>query len=199
MDRARFQEYLDLIRGEIIHAMIAYRVGKGIRTDNQERLDAINRFYVFFGSVEATARVSVHLSLSKIFDSDKRTVNVWNILKHAEEMPLVLVPYLPPQSLADIRLVLKQNRPLINRIKRARNSTIAHREIKAFLYPAAEETGATFGELEQALALAEYVHEKLSRGFDGVPTVYGVVEADAIHQTESIIRLVMNHETADSV
>ncbi len=197
MDRTQFKEQLDLLFGEIVHAMIAYRVGKGILTDNQEKLDAINELHVFFSSVASTSRVSVYLSLCKIFDSSKKSASIWNVLEHAEQAPLILTPYLLPQSLADIRSLLEQNKPLINRIKRVRNRTIAHIEAKVPLHSAPEETGATFEEIEQALELAEYVYEELNRGFDDILTLYDGVKFDAIDQTGAIIRLVMKYGASD--
>lgn len=194
MNRAQFKEHLDLIYGEILHVIIAYRVGTGILTADPKRLDAINRLHVFFSSVTETSRRSVYLSLAKIFDSSKKSASIWSVLEHAEQAPLVMVPHLLPQSLTDIRSMLEQNKPLINEIKRVRNRTIAHIETEASI----EEAGATFGKIEQVLALAEYVYEELSRGFDGVSTLYGGVKSDAIRQTESIIRLVMNYKTSDS-
>ena len=107
MDRAEFKEQVDLLRGEIVHAMIAYRVGTGVLTDNQEKLDAINEFHVFLSSVGETSRISVYLSLCKIFDSNKKSASIWNVLEHAEKEPLVLTPCLLPQSLTGIRSMLE--------------------------------------------------------------------------------------------
>ena len=198
MDRTQFKEQLDLLFGEIVHAIVAYRVGKGILTNNQERLDAINALHVFFGSVAEASRRSVYLSLGKIFDSDKKTASIWSVLAYAEQSPSVLTPYLLPQSLADIRSALERHKPLINGIKRVRNRTIAHIEAESWRF-SAEEAGSTFGEIEEALAIAEVAFEELNRGFDDEPTLYDAVKVDAVGQTESIIRLVMNYGTADSV
>ena len=195
MDRAQFKEQLDLLYGAIVHAMIAYRVGIGILTDNQERLDSINRRHVFFSSIAETSRVSTYVSLSKVFDSNKKSVSLWNVLEHAEQAPTVLAPHILPRPLADIRSILEQDKPLINRIKRVRNRTIAHIETKTSV----EETGSTFGEIEQALAIAEDVFERLNYGFCGVPTIYVSVKTDATAQTETVICLVMNCNATDSV
>ena len=63
MDRIQFKQHIDLLREELVSAIISYEMYQNILTDRQERLDAINSFHVFFTAVAQGCRDTVYLSL----------------------------------------------------------------------------------------------------------------------------------------
>ena len=188
MDRTEFKKRLDLLRDELAGAVMSYEVYTNILNADPEQLDAINNLVVFFTTVTEACRIRVYLSLSKIFDTNSKSVSIQNILRTVEQSPAELVPNLQHEDFNEIHLDLCCHKSTIDSIRRPRNKQVAHIEVSSVL-------SATFDELKEALSLAENILAKLYWGCCGMENSYDAVRGGAVSQTSTIIKLAINYRS----
>ena len=184
INKIQFKEHLDLLREELVIAILACQIYTNILIDNHERLNAINSLHVFFTTAARSCRATVFLALSNIFDRNSQSVNIWKILEAAKQAPQDWDFDLTAKDFDEMYSKLALHQRAIDGIKKVRNKSIAHIEVT-------DVQSSTLGELEEVLALAEYIIEKMYYTCFAQENLYAGVKSDAREQTKEIIDLVM--------
>lgn len=89
--------------------------------ETSDEVDILSRWRGCFGPVRDALYRTMVTGLAKVFDSDKRTISLKNLLRKAKEAPAVLVPRLTVREIEDLEGQISKHDATLNHLKRLRD------------------------------------------------------------------------------
>lgn len=133
LTKEQFKERLEQLQEVIMSALSFYAVWNKLRLHDASEVSwslarqdqLLGRWNGFFTPVGIGLQRIALVEIAKVFDDDRRTVSLTNLLKEARR-DKSLVPHAGPTDLADIANKLRQARATIRPLKTLRNQRLAH-------------------------------------------------------------------------
>ena len=188
MDRQNFSEGLSAVQEDILAAMLAWEIYLESWPTEAVVL-VLNSHIDFFRPVRRSLLDSTIVSLGKVFDNDKRTWSLSNLLNYAEKDPATLVPNLAPADLGELRQKLDQIdlADKVEKIKALRDQRVAHHDRT----PIPKES-TTIGDINDLLELVQNIRNQLQHGHDRSRTVTHSYRERARSETAAILDILNN-------
>ena len=99
---------LQELQSQLFLCIIAYEVYIGI-WPTEQIVDVLNRHRGFFIPVRNSLWQAIMMGLAKVFDRDKRTMSLRNLLRTAEQQMDKLVPHLAIKDIQDMNARLSRH------------------------------------------------------------------------------------------
>lgn len=181
-----FKRKLDEL-GTIIGDGIAYFAAWfGLATDNDETAHALNRYVGLFRPAGNALLWMALIQFYKVFDSDKRTVSLRNLLTQLKE-DRALVPKLTDGDLLDIEKKLGESEEVLERLKRFRDQRLAHHDSTV-----TGETTVLIGEINKLIDDIKEMYNAICRGRNRESTAFESIARDAERHTGQVVQLVVD-------
>ena len=100
-----------MLQRDIFSAFMIYEVRMAL-WETPEEVDMLNRHKDFFEPVRRGLYTAMFIGFAKIFDSDRRTVSLHNLLIDASDDPQELVPRLNPSEINTLQQTLAGHGPV---------------------------------------------------------------------------------------
>jgi Holliday junction resolvase RusA-like endonuclease len=134
MERQEFRRQLDELQREIACVIFCYQVWLA-SWPTREVVDMLNRYKHFFCPVRDALYRRVYIGFANIFDRNKRTMSLMNLLQAAKQAPCNLVPYMSKADVEKLEERLSQHGRAVRAIRRVRLQHIAHLDAKPSTMP----------------------------------------------------------------
>jgi hypothetical protein len=108
VDRQEFSRQLKELQKQIFYAVLSYNVYIAL-LPTEEVVSILDRHRGFFTPVRNALYDTMITGFAKVFDRDRRTMSLVNLLREAEDSTVDLVPHL---SISDIRAMESQLSPI---------------------------------------------------------------------------------------
>ena len=158
MDRQEFSRQLEALQSQIFDAILSREVYMAL-WPTEEAVGILNRYKGFFVPVRKSLHATMIMGFAKIFDSDKRTMSLRNLLRVAKENTADLVPYLEISDIERMTHKLSQHDAVLEKIKRLRDQHLAHLDAKPD-----PSLPLLIGDLDKLVENLEEVFNKFSQG-----------------------------------
>ena len=183
-----FKRKLDEL-GTIIGDGIAYFAAWfGLATDNDETAHALKRYDGFFVAAGNALLWMALIQLNKVFDSDKRTVSMRNLLTQLKE-DRALVPELTDDNLLVIEEKLDGSEEVWERLKRFRDQRLAHHDSTV-----TGDTAVLIGEINKLIDDIKEMYNAICRGHNRECTAFESIARDAERHTGQVVQLVVDEK-----
>lgn len=184
MNRNAYEERLDAVREQIALLSSCFLIWENLCDVTEEQLTAMNQLLNFFSPIRNSSLEHGRLILVAIFSKNSKTVNIPSLLEAAEQSSQELAPYLSSQDFSQIRTMLGQIRPAINKMRPARHKT-AHLDLTISPEP------YKVGERRKVVKMAQDVYSLLYYGFKGIPASFDLVNNGTKADTKRVLDLLV--------
>ena len=160
MNRNEFKRQLDELQQQIFRAIVSYQVRLAL-WETPQVVDILNRYRGFFIPVRDALYETWVMGFAKVFDSDRRTMSLKNLMKMAKEDVVNLVPNMTEKKINELEQRLSQHDATLTAIKRLRDQYFAHLDAKP-----EPKLPLIKGDVDQLVKTLEDVFNQLSVGYD---------------------------------
>jgi hypothetical protein len=183
MDRQAFSRQLKELRIQASDAVLSYKVYLAL-WPTEDAVDLLNRHRGFFLPVRKALYQNMMMGLAKVFDGNKRTMSLVNLLHEAKKTTTDLVPALSVTDIQAMEAQLSGERHVIGRIRNLRDQTLAHSDAKP-----KPSTLPQKGEVDNLIKIIEEVFNKLSSGHERSVYDWSFIKERSAKETSEVLRI----------
>ena len=183
MDGQEFPRQLKELQKQIFYAVLSYNVYIAL-WPTEEVVNILNRHRGFLIPVRNALYDTMMMGFAKVFDRDRRTMSLVNLMHEAKDSTVDLVPHV---SISDIQAMdsqLSQHEHVLTIIKNLRDQRLAHNDANPRpLRPPKK------GEIDNLIKTLEGVFNKLSSGHDKSIYDWSFQQNRSVMDTAEVIRI----------
>lgn len=183
--KRQLHELRDIITGGIAYFWAWYTMAN--LTEGEAH--ALNRYRGFFMPARSCLRDMALLQFTKVFDRDRRTVSLPNLLSAAKNNPTLLVPYANGDDLQSLESKIDSNEHVLNHLKSYRDQRLAHHDQEV-----SKDTSLPFGQVKQLVNDVKDMHNALSKGHERSFTSYDLIIGEAEQHTSDVKRIMCEEQ-----
>ena len=182
MTRQAFSWRMHELGGLVTEAVTYFSAWEALHNADTESVVVLTQYRGHFEPARAGLQLVAVLHVAKLFDKNKRTISIPNLIRAAKLDRPALVPHLDDVTLAEIERRLGAHAPVLRRLKRLRDQRLAH-------YDAAPKGSRrlTPEELADLVEDVKWIWNELDIGHRQNVTVFDGLEMDAQRHTAALI------------
>lgn len=184
MELEDFKTHLTELRTMIIDVEAYFSSWYTITNLDESAAQALSRYRGFFKPAQLALKDTALLQLAKIFDRDRRTVSLRNILLAVKENHEVLVPHATEDALKEMEIKFDENEELLNNLKSYRDQRLAHYDSEL-----SRDTTLTYGQVKQLIEDLKSIFDTLTLGHERSTTSFDWISRQAEDHTAEVIRI----------
>ncbi|MFC2021487.1 hypothetical protein ACFLU1_06915 [Chloroflexota bacterium] len=192
MNKQEFKHELDELMRLIGDGVGYFTAWRCLMVEDDVSAHALNRYRGLFLPARNSMQWSTLLQITKIFDRDRRTVSLWNLLAAAQNNPMELVPYTTLDELENIKTKMNDNKKVLTRLIRFRNKRLAHHDASIN-----GDTKVLYGEVKILIEDIQSIFNVLSLGHERAHTTFGAIIRDSEFHTSEVVRIMKEQRERD--
>jgi hypothetical protein len=181
MDRQEFSRQLGELRSQVSDAVLSYNVYMAL-WPTEETVDILNRHRGFFSPIRNALYHNMMMGFAKVFDRDRRTISLVNLLREAGSGTADLVPRLSINDMQAMDAQLSQCEHVLLKLKNLRDQELAHKDANPKPVPRPKK-----GEIDNLIETIEGIFNSLSSGHDG--SIWHFPKELSAEQTSEVLRI----------
>ena len=167
MELIEFKQKMTELQQIIIDGIMYFSAWRALSYIDEKTGKTLNRYKGLFLPAQQSFKKMALLEFSKIFNRDKRTSSLRNILEAAIVNRELLTPYAEDSDFQEILHWLAANEDLLKRLKDFRNQRLAHHDsivvFKSLLYG---EVKTLIEEIQKEFNLLKSLHDNGETAFE---------------------------------
>ena len=179
-----YKKQLIELRNIIIDGILYFSVWYVMSNLDEDMARGLNRYRGFFMPARKSLNDMALLQFAKVFDNDRRTVSLRNLLLAARSNPTVLVPYAKGDDLDKLESKIDSNEELLGRLKNYRDQRLAHHDRKV-----KRDTSLKYGQMRQLIDDVKDMYNSLSQGHEQSITSFDFVTREAQRHTSKAMEI----------
>ncbi len=160
MEHKEFSRRLNELQKQIFHAILSYDVYMAL-WPTEEAVHTLNLYGGLFIHVRNALYQAMIMGFARIFDLNKQTMSLINLLRAAKSHHPKLTPNLTIIEIDDMTKRVLQHKGVLTKIKKLRDQQLAHLDAKL-----EASSPPTIGEIDSLIETLDEVFNKLSYGHD---------------------------------
>jgi len=151
---------------------------------NEDEAHALNRYRGFFMPARSSLRDMALLQFAKVFDRNRRTVSLRNLLSAAKDNPTLLIPHAKEGDLEKLESKIDENAQLLKDLKTYRDQHLAHQD------RVVKDTSLPYGKVKQLISeVKDMYYNSLSKWHERSITSYDFLSREAEQHTSDVKRI----------
>ncbi len=184
MELEEFTKHLHTLRDMISEGVGYFSAWYTMANLNEDEAHALNRYRGFFIPARSSLRDMALLQFAKIFDRDRRTISLRNLLSAAKNNPTILVPHAKEGDLEKLESEINENAQLLNNLKTYRDQHLAHQD------KVVKDTSLPYGKVKQLIGeVKDMYYNSLSKWHERSTTSYDFLTREAEQHTSDVKRI----------
>lgn len=184
MEREEFKRQLCELRNIITNGIAYFSAWYRIANLADRSAHALNRYRGFFKSAQLSLNEMSLLQFAKVFDRDRRTVSLYNLLFAAKNNPKLLAPYAKEHDLQNLESKITSNAELLSHLKNYRDQRLTHHDQMV-----SRDTSLPFGQVRQLIDDVKDMYNSLSNWHEGSTTSFDFISREAEEHTLEVIEI----------
>jgi hypothetical protein len=183
MDSQEFSRQLKELQKQIFYAFLSYNVYIAL-WPTEEVVNTLDRHRGFFIPVQNALYDTMIMGFAKVFDRDRRTMSLVNLLREAKDSTVDLVPHLSISDIQAMEYQLSQHEHVRASIKNLRDQKLAHSDANP-----KPSRPPKKGEMDNLIKTVEEVFNELSSGHDKSVYSWSFQQNRSTMDTSEVIRI----------
>jgi len=184
MELGEFKRQLHELRDVLTNGIAYFSAWYRIANLDDRSANALSRYRGFFLPAQLSLKQMALLQFAKVFDRDRRTVSLYNLLSAAKNEPRLLVPYAKENDLQNLESKITRNDELLSHLKSYRDQRLAHHD-----QTVSRDTSLPFGQVRRLIDEVKEIYNSLSNWHEGSTTSFDFLSREAERHTSEVIEM----------